>query len=99
MEKSKNQIQKDSRRKERSDAIERIQRGDASGWHGDDLTGYIDDQTLRTPRLRVLLAQCNNITEVQLQLLLKDCQKSQHHIARKIIMEKLEMLPQDKIEE
>lgn len=91
-EMSKNQENKKRLREERLNNVNKIKNGDASGWTG-DLIGHIDSDTPETPRLRVLLAKCENITQIQLQLLLKACKKPQHHIARKIVMEKLGMLP------
>jgi hypothetical protein len=88
-EKSKKQIKREVLADQIEAAYTALKNGDCSiyyqlGSHAQFI--IMDDK----PRVRVLLAKSSNITTQQLKILLKDCKKSQHHIARKLIIQRIE---------
>lgn len=90
-EKSKAQIRREDVAERIDRAYQALKLGDCSVYYSSGW-GISSSMMRSAPRLRVLLARSNNINKEQLEGLLKDCKKSQHHIARKICYDRLQQI-------
>lgn len=88
-EKSKAQIKREQLTLTINDAVSELKKGNCSDYYEANSHAQFIMRN-ETKGLRVLLAKADNISVPQLEELLKDCKKSQHHIARKLIMERLD---------